>query len=211
MSFRRKCFSCAFFCMKSFLLLIFLFPAFLIQAQIGYQIGDTLPPIQLWDLEQRPFIPLEAYPQAKGIVIVFSSVQCPYSRQYLSQMESLYKQFAPQGYPLLAVSANNPQLSPADSLTHLIPFLQEHAFSFPYLLDPEQNIARTFGATRTPQAFVLKRLPTQNLQLVYIGAIDDGPEGSQPYLQVVLDQLLADIKVDLVYTRANGCGIKWLQ
>jgi len=85
-------------------------------------------------------------------------------------------------------------------------------YPFPYLYDETQEVAKAFGATRTPHVFVLSKKDT-DLVVQYIGAIDDNTDDPSAvktkYVENAVDQLLAGKKVNTNFTKAIGCGIKW--
>ncbi|MEM6344746.1 MAG: thioredoxin family protein, partial [Bacteroidota bacterium] len=104
---------------------------------------------------------------------------------------------------------------PQDSLSQLKAFAAKHHFAFPYLWDHQQALARAFGASRTPQCFLLARDEQASLRLSYVGAIDDSPRDASSvkhkYLETALMQQLQTSPIQQSYTRAAGCGIRWAQ
>jgi peroxiredoxin len=89
---------------------------------------------------------------------------------------------------------------------------EDKAFPFDYLQDETQEIAKRFGATKTPHVYILKR-QQKIFTVEYIGAIDDNafePDGvHQKFAEYALDQLTKDLPVSLKETKAVGCSIKW--
>ncbi|HTB05625.1 MAG TPA: thioredoxin family protein, partial [Bacteroidia bacterium] len=86
------------------------------------------------------------------------------------------------------------------------------SYSFPYLVDETQNIAKTYGATRTPDVYVLQK-NGNDLTVQYTGAIDDNSDDASAvkvkYVENAVDALLAGKAVTPNSTKAIGCGIKW--
>jgi hypothetical protein len=94
--------------------------------------------------------------------------------------------------------------------------MQERAnqkkYSFPYLQDETQQVARTFGATRTPHVYILKK-QNDDLVVQYIGTIDDNSQDAgdvdQKFVENAMTQVLAGKPVTTTVTKAIGCAIKW--
>lgn len=158
------------------------------------------------------FVSLADYPTAKGFIIIFTCNHCPYAIAYEKRIEALNQTFAPQGFPLLAISSNDPLTYPQDSPENMKVRARERGFTFPYLFDETQEVARSFDALCTPHAFVLFRA-NDELKLVYKGAIDDNyqyPDRVQRhYLVDTVSGLLKNNTGVYEETPAVGCSIKW--
>jgi len=87
-------------------------------------------------------------------------------------------------------------------------------FTFPYLHDSTQEIARQFGATRTPHIYVLVK-EEADFVVKYIGAIDDSPRSADdvedPYLHKAMRSIISGYNPDPNFTKAIGCTIKWAE
>jgi peroxiredoxin len=94
----------------------------------------------------------------------------------------------------------------------MVTLSKDHHYTFPYLFDASQEIAKSYGATNTPHVFVLKK---ENGKLVvkYVGAIDDNPQDAaaakKHYVADAVNSLLTGKDVAVTKTKAIGCGIKW--
>jgi hypothetical protein len=85
---------------------------------------------------------------------------------------------------------------------------RDKSYSFDYLFDPKQGVARALGSERTPEVFVFDR----DRRLVYHGAIDDNREATavdRSYLREVLDAVLAGAEPPVTDTPPVGCSVKW--
>jgi peroxiredoxin len=86
---------------------------------------------------------------------------------------------------------------------------KEAGMKFPYVVDATSSVAKAFGATRTPEAFLFDK----NGKLVYHGAVDDNKEDpkavTNPYLKNALDAVVAGTDVAVKETKSIGCGIKF--
>jgi peroxiredoxin len=145
--------------------------------------------------------------QAVGVIIMCNS--CPYVQLYLDRLKQLQSAFQTQGLRLVGINANDEQHSPEDSYEQMKAFAIAQSLNFPYLRDITQDVARSFGASTTPEAYLVDRRGV----LRYRGAIDDNPKEpgavQRPYLQTAIAQLLAGQPIETSLTRAIGCAVKW--
>lgn len=155
-----------------------------------------------------PSSSLQAQMGERGLAVVFWSNACPWVRRYEERLAELHRTFGPRGVPLVAVHANDPADNPAEALPALRQRSQEAAYPFHVLVDERGEVARAFGASRTPQVFVFDGAG----RLVYEGAIDDSPSEAaqvrEPHLRRVLEQLAEGRPVTVERTRAFGCTIR---
>ncbi|MFV0417938.1 MAG: thioredoxin family protein [Dysgonomonas sp.] len=176
----------------------------------GYQIGDVVTDFKLKNIDDT-FVSLADYNDAKGYIVVFTCNHCPYAQAYQERLVALDQKYKGKGYPVIAISPSNPELYPADNFDEMKKRHKEAGFTFPYLIDEGQRIYPVFGATKTPQVFVLEKTDNGNI-VRYIGAIDDNHEDAssvqKAYLADAVDSLLAGQPVAISTTKAIGCGIK---
>ncbi|RMG23644.1 MAG: thioredoxin family protein [Bacteroidetes bacterium] len=159
-------------------------------------------------------VSLDDFPDAQGFIIVFTCNHCPYAIAYENRLKELHATYADKGYPLIAINPNDPVQYPQDSFEQMKVRAASKGFEFPYLFDESQEIARQYGATRTPHAFILQKTE-DGLEVKYKGAIDDNYQSAhnvkQRYLAKQLDALIAGKAVPYKETAAIGCTIKWKQ
>lgn len=176
----------------------------------GYNVGDAASDFKLKNVDGK-FVSLSDYPEAKGFIIIFTCNHCPYAKAYQDRIIQLDKKYKPLGYPVIAISPNDPEIVPEDSYENMVLVAKEKGFTFPYLFDGTQEVYRKYGAKRTPHVYLLEK-GTDGLIVRYIGAIDDNYEDASqvktPYLANALDALLAGRTPDLTFTKAIGCSIK---
>lgn len=177
----------------------------------GYGIGDTVAEFQLKNTDGR-MVSLSDYRSEKGVIIIFDCNTCPFSKAYNDRIIALHGKYAPTGFSVIAINSNDPKDSPGDSFQQMVRIAKEKNYSFPYLADESQKVAKSFGATNTPHVFVLKREGGQ-FKVAYIGAIDnnarDGSAADKKYVEEAVDAILAGKSVPVTKTKAIGCGIKW--
>ncbi len=205
--------------MKSFLFaLAFCFATFSAlnagspSSNAGYKVGDTARDFKLKDVSGN-MVSMADNRSAKGFIVIFTCNHCPYSVAYEDRIIALHSAFAPKGYPVIAINPNDPGRQPEDSFENMQVRAKEKKFNFPYLLDDTQEIASTYGATRTPHVFLLQKQSDGTMKVAYIGAIDNNTESadnaSEKYVETAVAALEANKQPSPDFTKAVGCTIKW--
>lgn len=146
-----------------------------------------------------------------GLVVIFSCNHCPYVIAYEDRMIALAKEFQPKGIPFVAINPNDEINYPQDSFENMKIRANLKNFSFPYLRDQSQEVAKAFKATHTPQLFLFN----SDRKLKYMGSIDDNWEEPKmvkaQYLRDALENLIAKKEIEHSETNAVGCSIKWIK
>lgn len=177
----------------------------------GYQVGDKAADFKLKNIDDKLFS-LADQKDAKGYIVIFTCNHCPYAVKYEDRIIALNAKYAKLGYPVVAINPNDPVAYPDDNFANMKKRAKSKSFTFPYLVDETQGIAKAYGATKTPHVFVLKKEGT-DLIVKYIGAIDDNTEDAsaakEKYVEQAVDALLAGKTIATTSTKAIGCGIKW--
>ncbi len=190
------------------ILIVLLATAFISKKNNGYKIGDTVEDFRLKNIDGK-MVSLSDYTEAKGFIIIFTCNMCPYSVAYEDRIIALDKKYKNLGYPVIAINPNDPRASRGDSFRDMKIRAQEKGFTFPYLFDEGQKVYPKFGATRTPQVYIVSK---PNMILEYIGAIDNSSRNinavTKKYAENALERLLAGKKPKKTKTRAIGCTIK---
>ncbi len=191
------------------LLLFFLLSSTSLWAQSGgYRIGDVARDFNLKNVDGK-MVSLSKMKKAKGYVVIFTCNHCPFSVAYEDRIIALHNKYAKRGFPVIAINPNDKDIQPADSYENMQKRAREKGFPFVYLYDETQEIARTYGATRTPHVYLLDK----NRRVRYIGAIDDNHENpdevKERFLENAIEALLAGKEVPRTETKAIGCTIKW--
>ncbi|MDP2174611.1 MAG: thioredoxin family protein [Bacteroidota bacterium] len=177
----------------------------------GYEPGSEAMDFNLKNIDGKIFS-LKDNKKAKGFIVVFTCNHCPYAVAYEDRIIALNNQYKKLGYPVIAINPNDSVAYPDDSYTNMIKRAKEKGFNFPYLLDESQEIAKSYGALKTPHVYLLKKV-NKKLIVQYTGAIDDNYENAnevkEKYLENALNALIANKEVAVKTTKAIGCGIKW--
>ena len=157
-------------------------------------------------------VSLSKIENVKGYIVVFTSNTCPFARKYEQRIVDLNNEFSSKGYPVIAILSNDENVDPNDSYETMQRIAKEKGYSFQYLRDENQEVARRYGATNTPHAFVLSK-KNGGLKVEYVGAIDnnvdDPSHADKRYVADAVNGLLKGEPVRVTETRAIGCSIKW--
>jgi len=176
-----------------------------------YQVGDAVGDFKLKNVDGK-MIALSDYKSGKGAIVIFDCNTCPYSKAYNDRIIGLNKKYASKGFPLIAINANDPEVSPGDSFDEMVDQAKRKKYDFPYLIDETQSVAKSFGATNTPHVFVLQK-SGDDFKVAYIGTIDNNSrnasDATKRYVEDAVEALLAGQNVATPTTKAIGCGIKW--
>ena len=175
----------------------------------GYKVGDKAANFKLKNTNGK-LVSLADNKAAKGYIVVFTCNTCPYAKAYESRIVDLNTKYAPLGYPVMAINPNDTSKVPGDSYAAM----QTKKYAFPYLQDESQQVAKTFGATRTPHLYILTRQGS-DFVVSYIGAIDDNSEDATlvktKYVENAMTEIIAGKAPSTNSTKAIGCTIKWKQ
>lgn len=175
---------------------------------MAIEIGDEAIPFDLLGVSGKQHA-LSDYPNKGAVVVIFSCNHCPYVQAWEDRMVQLQADYGPKGVQLIAVSANDVAQYPDDSFPSMRERARQKGFNFPYLYDESQQVARAYGAERTPEVFVFDKARG----LRYHGAIDDNYDEpgavKEHYLRRALDAVLAGKTPAVAETKPVGCTIKW--
>jgi len=176
----------------------------------GYKIGDVVTDFKLENIDGK-MVSMASFNNAKGFIIAFTCNTCPYAVAYEDRVEALNKMYATKGYPVIAIMPNNVKTKPKDGIKFMQERAKEKGFTFPYLIDKDQDVYPQFGATKTPHIYVVQKSNNGNI-VKYIGAIDDNYQDADKvkskYVEDAVNALLMDKAIKVTETKAIGCSIK---
>lgn len=188
-----------------------------LEAQKGYQIGDEIGSFKLMNAANTingvaMQVSLEDYNNVKGYIVVFTSNECWASRVYEDRIIALHRKYVMKGYPVIAINSNDAALVPEDSYDNMKRIAKDKNYPFAYLYDKSQQVALDFGATYTPQVFVIQKKKDKNI-VRYIGAIDDNIANAnmvkEKHLIDTVDGLLkGELPIRKIIPN-TGCVIEW--
>lgn len=176
--------------------------------QTGLKIGDKLPKFVLTAINGRE-CDLYEFEESKIIVVMFSCNHCPYVQAYEDRILKLQKEFAPKSVTFVAINSNDEKAYPEDSFENMVKRAKLKNYTFPYLRDETQKVAKMFGASYTPEIFLFD----EERILQYHGRVDDNwqepdkvtKENLKDAIQAVLDGR----DIERPETQAIGCTVKW--
>ncbi len=151
---------------------------------------------------------LSEFSGKKALLVIFMCNHCPYvipKMGYFVELQERYPELQ-----IVAVNSNDPTNYPDDSFESMKKVAEEKGFSFPYLFDETQEVAKAYGATCTPDPFLFDG----NMELAYHGRFDDAHgkphgEGKTSEMEDAIKQLLAGEDVTVPTEPSLGCSIKW--
>ena len=174
----------------------------------GMPVGSPAPPFSLPGVDGNAWS-LDSFADAQLLVVVFTCNHCPYAIASEDRLLEIQSDYEDRGVRLVAISSNDAEKYPDDSFALMKERAADKAFTFPYLYDESQEVARAYDAACTPDVFVFDR----NRKLIYNGRIDDNwqhPEQvDRQDLRAVLDAALGGRAVDFEHVPSMGCSIKW--
>ncbi|MFK7809474.1 MAG: thioredoxin family protein, partial [Saprospiraceae bacterium] len=149
-------------------------------------------------------------PSEKAKVIMFICNHCPYVLHITEELAQLAKDYKKKGVGFVAISSNDVEKYPTDSPSNMKAFAKDEGFSFPYLYDETQEVAKAYDAACTPDFYIFD----EEDRLVYRGRLDSSrPNSGIPVngeeLRAALDAVIAGEKVSEKQYPSMGCNIKW--
>jgi glutathione peroxidase-family protein len=143
-----------------------------------------------------------------GTLVIFTCNHCPFAKAWEKRIAELGNAYGKKGIGVIAINSNDPSENAEDSFENMQKHAKDAPFEFPYAVDATSDVARAFGASRTPEVFLFNK----EGKLVYHGAVDDNrdaPKVTQSYLKEALDDVVAGKPVTAAETKAVGCTIKF--
>ena len=145
---------------------------------------------------------------SKGTLVIFTCNHCPWVKMWQSRIAAIGNSAIKRGVGVIAVNANDPAAYAEDGFAEMKARAKKLGFRFPYVVDATSDVARAFGATHTPEAYLLDAQGN----LVYHGGVDDNARDEkavqQPWLREAVEALAGGKPVPLAETKALGCSIK---
>ena len=169
--------------------------------------GDPAPAFDLPGVDGESHA-LSDYAEAPALAVVWSCNHCPYVQAWEGRMNQIQRDYGQLGVRLVAVNSNDGAAYPEDSFEEMQARARRQGFTFDYLHDADQSVARAYGPSRTPEVFLFDR----DRKLVYHGAIDDSRDElavTEHYLREALDAVLEGREPPEAETMPVGCSVKW--
>lgn len=146
---------------------------------------------------------------AQGTLVIFTCNHCPWAQAWESRITAIGNRYRERGFGVIAINSNDPEEYAEDGFPQMQQRSRSAGMQFPYVVDATSNLARAYGATRTPEVFVFDR----RWRLAYHGAVDDNAQQADQvqhhYLRDALDAMIARRAIAQAETRSIGCTIKF--
>jgi peroxiredoxin len=173
------------------------------------ELGTLAPAFRLPDTEGRA-VALSDLADAKALLVMFICNHCPYVKHVQPELTRLAREYQGRGVAVVGISSNDVAAYPDDAPERMREEKARAGYSFPYLFDETQDVARAYRAACTPDLYLFDGAR----RLVYRGQLDDSrPGNGVPLtgkdLRAALDAVLAGTPVDARQKASVGCNIKW--
>ena len=169
---------------------------------------DTLPYFELKGCDEKMHSLMDVSDKS-CILVLFICNHCPYVLAYLDRIDQIITHFYEDNLGVILINPNDARRYPADSFEAMQALAAKYKWESIYWHDEGQDVAKLFGATRTPEAFLFNSAR----ELVYKGGIDDSWENphlvTRIWLEDAIEYTLDGLEVDFPETQAVGCSIKW--
>ncbi|MBX3415409.1 MAG: thioredoxin family protein [Pirellulales bacterium] len=172
-------------------------------------LGTKAPDFSLPDTNGQT-VKLADLASAPALLVIFMCNHCPYVKHVAEGLASLAKEYQARGVAVVGISSNNVASHPDDSPAKMAEEVKLRGYTFPYLYDESQEVAKAYRAACTPDFYIFDG----EQKLAYRGQMDDSrPDSGKPVtgadLRAALDALLAGQAVPEKQTPSIGCNIKW--
>jgi peroxiredoxin len=171
-------------------------------------LGTKAPEFELPDTDGNT-VSLSQFDGAPAYLVMFICNHCPFVIHVKEELAKLAKEYQDQGVAVVAINANDRKTHPDDSPEKMKQDKEKFGYTFPYLFDESQEVAKAYRAACTPDFYVFDG----ERKLVYRGQMDDtrpgGPKPDGGDLRAALDAVLAGRPVPEDQKPSMGCNIKW--
>lgn len=172
-------------------------------------LGTPAPAFSLPSAEGKT-VSLADFQNAPALLVMFICNHCPFVKHVADELANLGRDYQAKGAAVVAISSNDVVAHPDDSLDKMREESHRRGYTFPYLFDETQSVAKAYAAACTPDFYLFDKLQ----KLAYRGQLDDSrPQSGTPVtgrdLRAALDAVLAGKPVNPEQRASLGCNIKW--
>ena len=173
-------------------------------------LGTEAPDFSLPDVVSGKTISLDDFPDAKGFMIAFICNHCPFVQLIRHEFARYGREYTDKGIAVIAINSNDIQAHPEDGPDAMRDDARRFGYTFPYCLDEDQSVAKTYQAACTPDLYLFDA----DRRLVYRGQFDGARPGNDvpvtgADLRAATDALLAGRAIPEDQKASLGCNIKW--
>jgi peroxiredoxin len=171
-------------------------------------IGEKAPDFELPATDGKTY-KLSDFDDKDVLVVFFTCNHCPFVVGSDEVTRKTVEKFGPKGVAFVGINSNSKNTYAEDSFEHMKERMAEHNFPWVYLRDKSQDVARAYGALRTPHFYVFDK----DRKLVYTGRGVDSPRDTSQMkvndLENALEEHLAGKEISTPMTNPIGCNVKW--
>lgn len=172
-------------------------------------IGMEAPDFSLPGTDGRT-VSRDDFAEASGLLVVFLSNHCPFVKHLRAALAEFGREYQKRGLAVVGINANDVETHPADSPAMMVREVGEVGYTFPYLFDEDQSVAKAYTAACTPDFFLFDG----QRRLVYRGQFDESRPGNGVAvtggdLRAASDALLEGRPIPVEHRPSVGCNIKW--
>lgn len=172
-------------------------------------LGTKAPDFALPDTNGN-IVSLADFSDSKAVLVIFMCNHCPFVKHVLKEMVGLISKYQKKGLAVVGINSNDVSNYPDDSPELMAKIAKQQGFTFPYLYDETQQVAKSYNAACTPDFFLFDK----DKKLVYRGQMDDSRPGNNipvtgSDLKKAIDAVLAGKLPDEKQLPSMGCNIKW--
>jgi peroxiredoxin len=172
-------------------------------------LGTKAPDFSLKNVDGKT-VSLQDFADKKGLLVIFMCNHCPFVIHLRSELAKFAKEYQQKGLGIVGISSNDVTTHPDDSPEKMATEAKSAGYTFPYLYDESQSVAKAYMAACTPDFFLFDKDHT----LVYRGQFDDSrPQNGVPItgadLRAACDAVLAGKQPSEKQKPSIGCNIKW--
>jgi peroxiredoxin len=158
----------------------------------------------------RNTVNIDDFNNSKGLIVAFICNHCPFVIHIIKPFTKIAKDIQDKGIAVVGINSNDIESYPDDSPANMKKTAEELGFTFPYLFDETQKVAKEYKAACTPDFFLFD----DKMELVYHGQLDDSrPSNSIPVtgsdLMNAVDKLVSGEPILKEQKMSIGCNIKW--
>ena len=174
-------------------------------------LGTSAPDFSLPDTEGK-MVSLDDFKDAKAFLVIFMCNHCPFVKHILHEMIKLIKGYQAKSVAVVGINSNDVANYPDDKPELMAKLANEAGFTFPYLYDETQEVAKAYRAACTPDFYLFDSDKT----LVYRGQMDESRPGNGipvtgADLTAAIDAVIEGKPVSQEQKPSMGCNIKWRQ
>lgn len=173
-------------------------------------LGTSAPDFSLLEPATGKMVSLNDFKDAAGLLVIFMCNHCPYVKHIRFALAQFAREYQPKGLAIVGINANDAADHPDDSPEKMVEEVKQIGYTFPYLYDETQEVAKAYQAACTPDLYLFDA----ERKLVYRGQFDASRPGNDlpvtgADFRAAVDALLAGQPITVEQRPSLGCNIKW--